>query len=81
MIIYRIIYQLIVLVCLTSLKRVYFIHDRSVLAPHAEQILQQLESLLPLDPAPEHPASKGANGSSKPSIDRSGEGTFSHSLG
>uniref|UniRef100_A0A5K3FJE1 Exportin-T n=1 Tax=Mesocestoides corti TaxID=53468 RepID=A0A5K3FJE1_MESCO len=39
---------------------------KSMLAPHAEQILQQLEGLLPLDPTPQTPESKGINGFAKP---------------
>ncbi|VDK80927.1 unnamed protein product [Dibothriocephalus latus] len=41
---------------------------RGTLAPHAQQILQQLEGLLPLDPTPELPSQKTAgleNGTTK----------------
>ncbi|VDM20340.1 unnamed protein product [Hydatigera taeniaeformis] len=40
---------------------------KSLFAPHTEQILQQLEDLLPLDPTPEVPGLKNLNGLSKPS--------------
>ncbi|KAL5967087.1 Exportin-T [Taenia solium] len=39
---------------------------KSIFALHTEQILQQLEDLLPLDPTPELPGLKNLNGLSKP---------------
>ncbi|VDK35470.1 unnamed protein product [Taenia asiatica] len=39
---------------------------KSIFSPHTEQILQQLEDLLPLDPTPELPGLKSLNGLPKP---------------